>query len=141
MDAKPHTQPVTAPQADRYERRAHAIIATMADPVEPPATDRRDGSRTRYLAQARLLLTEPGDGHEMTLYTRDLTGEGVGFIAHGELAPSTRVRVELPGPAGKTVEAEGQVVRTKAFASGWNEGYVEFISPIDLFSDRPIKAA
>jgi len=126
---------------DRIERRAHAMIATMTDAGAAPEADRREGDRTRYLAQARMRWTDSGDCQEMTLYTRDLTGEGVGFIAHGELTPSTRGTVELPGTAGKIVATEAEVVRTKTFASGWNEGYVRFIGPIDLFSDEPIRAA
>ena len=128
-------------EPDRFERRAHAMIATMTDAGEVPEADRREGNRTRYLAQARMRWTDEGECQEMTLYTRDLTGEGVGFIAHGELTPSTRGTVELPDAAGKTVAAEAEVVRTKTFANGWNEGYVQFVSPIDLFSDQPIKAA
>ena len=129
------------PAPDRLERRAHAMIATMADAGAIPNADRREADRTRFVAQARLRWTDHGDQQHTTLYTRDLTHEGVGFISHGELAPAARGTVELPGPAGKTVEAEAQIVRTKAFANGWQEGYVEFVSPIDLFSDKPIRAA
>ncbi len=133
--------PPMLPAPDRMERRAHAMIATMTDAGPVPDSERRDGDRTRFLAQARIRWTDQGDQQQTTLFTRDLTHEGIGFIAHGELAPTARGTVELPGPGGKTVEAEAQIVRTQSFANGWQEGFAQFTSPIDLFSDQPIRAA
>ncbi len=133
--------PPMLPAPDRLERRAHAMIATMTESGPVPNADRRETDRVRFLAQAQLRWTDEGNQQQTTLFTRDLTHAGVGFIAHGELSPAAKGSVELPAPCGKTVEAEAQIVRTKSFANGWQEGYVQFVSPIDLFSDQPIKAA
>ena len=138
MDQK--TQQV---DGERFERRAHAIIATMTDAGQVPEADRRQGNRQRYLTQARLRWNDQTGSpeREMTLYTRDVTGNTVGYIASGDLPSSARAIVELPAPNGQRLEAEGLVVRVQTFASGWHEGYVRFDGPLNLFSEQPIRAA
>ncbi len=128
-------------EPDRFERRAHAIIATMAEVGVMPEPDRRESDRRRYLAQVRIRpIAQADQPHEpLTLYARDLTGDGVGFIACGELPVDKRTLVHLPGPAGRSIAAEGHVVRAQAFASGWHEGFVRFDTPVDLFSDDPAR--
>jgi hypothetical protein len=126
---------------ERLERRAHAMIATMAQNHEGADADRRGMDRQRFIAQGQWTGEAPAETQALTLYTRDLTGQGVGYIAQGEVVPDTRGQVELPGPDGQPIKATGQIVRTKAFATDWHEGYVQFDGPIDLFSDKPIRAA
>lgn len=132
-----------AAHTDRFERRAHAMIATMEDAGESPATDRRANNRRRYLAQARLRWAEAQQeaAQVTTLYTRDLTGRGVGFITSGELPADSTAVVELPGVDGMPIQAQGKIVRTKAFANGWQEGYVRFDEPIAGLPDQPMRAA
>jgi len=115
----------------------------MADAGEVPGEDRRGNNRRRYLAQARLRWAEAGRevAQVSTLYTRDLTGRGVGFITSGELPADSTATVELPGVNGKPVQATGKVVRTKEFADGWQEGYVRFDEPIAGLPDNPSRAA
>ena len=61
----------------------------MAEAGAAPEPDRREADRKRYLSQATLQpANQPGE--ELTLYTRDLTGQGVGFIATGELPADGR---------------------------------------------------
>lgn len=115
------------------------MIATMGDAEEIPGEiERREVPRHRYLGRARLTLH--GD-RDVTLYTRDVTARGVGFIANGELQPEVRGTVAFNTPAGQPVQVEGQLVRAHTIAQGWHEGYVEFDRPVRLFCETPIRAA
>jgi hypothetical protein len=125
---------------DRFQRRAHAMIATMGQTPHPP-DERRETTRRRMLATGTLQMPAGNTCREIVLYTRDATEEGVGFIAAGELAEHTRARLELPGPTGRPVAVTGELVRTRPLATGWHEGYVRFDTPMKLFCETPIRAA
>ena len=125
---------------DRYQRRAHAMIATM-DQANRPTDDRREQHRHRHLSRSTLQVETGETCREIVLYTRDVTERGVGFLAAGDLQPNTRGKVEIPGPTGEPIEVAGQLIRTRTIGSGWHEGYVRFDAPVRLFCETPIRAA
>lgn len=125
---------------DRFQRRAHAMIATMGQTAHP-ADERRETTRRRMLAMGTMQVLAGETCREIVLYTRDATEQGVGFVAAGELEPHTLARLELPGPDGEPLAVVGELVRTRPLAAGWHEGYVRFETPLKLFCDIPIRAA
>lgn len=122
---------------DRFERRAHAMIATMGA-FGHPSDNRRQQPRQRLLTTGSM---QTEDDRAIVLYTRDATENGVGVLAVGDLEPHARGLLEFPGPDGEPVTVAGQVVRTRILGPGWHEGYVQFDSPIPLFCQTPIRAA
>jgi hypothetical protein len=128
---------LTILEQDRFERRAHAMIATMGA-FGQPSDNRRDHPRHRMLTRGT--LQAPND-RAIVLYTRDATEHGVGVLAVGDLAPNTRGLIEFPGPDGEPVAVVGEVVRTRTLGPGWHEGYVRFDTPVELFCEKPIRAA
>ena len=127
-------------QQDRFQRRAHAMIATMGQ-MPHPTDDRRETTRRRMLSTGTLHVPTDKGCREIVLYTRDATEQGVGFVAAGELEPHTRATIELPGPEGEPLAVVGELVRTRPLATGWHEGYVRFETPLQLVSEKPIRAA
>jgi hypothetical protein len=126
---------LTILEQDRYERRAHALITEMGHFAQS-ADDRREQARRQLLTRGQLHV----HGRDIVIYTRDTNdrGEGVGFVAAGDLRASTRVYAEVPGPAGEVFNVPGEIVRARSIAPGWYEGYVRFDNPVPLFCDVPI---
>jgi len=83
----------------------------MTDAGEVPEADRREGNRTRYLAQARMRVDDEGECQEMTP-TREPHREGVGHRPTATDALDKRHRSKSP-MRPPTVAAEAEVVRTK----------------------------
>jgi hypothetical protein len=129
---------LTILEQDRYERRAHTLIDEMSH-FGQSQPERRKQPRRQLLTRGQLHV----HGRDIVIYTRDATerGDGVGFVAAGELHASTRVYAEVPGPLGEIFNVPGEIVRARPIAAGWYEGYVRFDHPVELFCDTPIRAA
>jgi hypothetical protein len=95
-----------------------------------PRIERRRVSRSCYRTQAWLQpVDETGAIRCPIVFSRDLDGYGMGFIAHHDLSALDLAVLCLPVNEGRTARIKCHIRRSREFANGWYEGVVEFTEP------------
>src|SRR3982750_776766 len=89
--------------------------------------DRRGGDRVvhRTVGELKLFADRPGAG-PWTLYTRDGTTRGLGFITRHRLPLGYGGTFHLRGPNGEELAIECTVRRCREAVHGWFEGTLSF---------------
>jgi hypothetical protein len=124
----PHTKKLEEPQEISPAAASRAIEAIASGRV--PRIERRRVSRACYRTQAWLQpVDETGALRCPVVFSRDLDGFGMGFIAHHDLSPLDLAMLCLPAGNGQPVRIKCHIRRSREFASGWFEGAVEFTVP------------
>jgi hypothetical protein len=136
----PHA-PVHPSDADAWPREVELILSALEAGQQHDNRRRHPRSRHRVRAQLRLFSDLAGDG-PWTLYTRDVSARGVGFITPHRLPLGYGGTVELPGPDGQLVTANGTLFRCREVSPGWYEGAIYFNREQWMFSaDEPAVTA
>ena len=109
-------------------------------PVIETALNRRHANRTPYRVRAclKLFSDRPGAG-PWTLYTRDVSPRGVGFITPHRLPLGYGGWVEIPAPRGGLIQIHCTLYRCRPAVQGWFEGALSFNREQHAF-DRPVCA-
>jgi hypothetical protein len=97
--------------------------------------NRRRHPRTRYRVLAELRLFSDASGTPAwTLYTRDVSARGVGFVTRHRLPLGYGGVVYLPSPTGRPVSVNGTLFRCREIGNGWFEGAMYFNREQWMFS-------
>ena len=132
----PHVAPAAAaagtaavePVADERPPREVEMILSALEAGAPAHDNRRRHPRMRYHVTAYLHLfsdTAAG-GPPSTLYTRDVSVRGVGFVTKHRLPLGYGGVVQLPSPSGQRVSVNGTLFRCRELSNGWFEGAMYF---------------
>jgi hypothetical protein len=124
----PHTKKPPEPQEISPAAATKAIESIASG--RPPRIDRRRVSRACYRTQAWLQpVDETGALRCPVVFSRDLDGYGMGFIAHHDLSALDLAVLCLPANDGRAMRIKCHIRRSRELANGWYEGVVEFIEP------------
>jgi hypothetical protein len=97
--------------------------------------ERRTGARMAYRAKAELrLFSDAASANGWTLFTRDVSPKGVGFITRHRLPLGYGGKIQLPSPNGQLVTVHCTLYRCREAAQGWYEGALYFNRPQWVFS-------
>ena len=128
----------------KYERRrSDAPLTTEAEGVlkslvsaPPTAIERRQTQRQAYNRNA--VLRVKGEGKQASVFTRDIHNGASGFVTSADVSNVDGATLYLPGPDGNEIQVQCRVRRARPVGKGWFEGFVEFSTPIALFSETRI---
>ena len=117
----------TAPDlADRPPREAELILSAL-EAGAPAHDNRRRHPRMRYHVTAQMrLFSDPAGSAAWTLYTRDVSVRGVGFITRHRLPLGYGGTVQLLSPSGQAATVNGTLFRCREMGNGWFEGAMYF---------------
>jgi hypothetical protein len=117
--------PQQAPEPAEVELVLSALEA--ASPSASGHDNRRAHPRRRYHVQAELrLFSDSCDAPTRTLYTRDVSVRGLGFITRERLPLGYGGVVNLTTPSGQPTTANGTLFRCREIGNGWFEGALYF---------------
>ena len=117
----------TAVAEDRPPREVELILSAL-EAGAPAHDNRRRHPRMRYHVTAQLhLFSDTAAGNPpWTLYTRDISVRGVGFVTKHRLPLGYGGVVQLPSPSGQRVSVNGTLFRCRELSNGWFEGAMYF---------------
>lgn len=119
--------------ADEWSPEVDLILSALE--AGCAAEDRRNGARMSYRVKADLkLFSDPASASAWTLFTRDVSPKGVGFITRHRLPLGYGGKIQLPSPNGQTVTVHCTLYRCREAAQGWFEGALYFNRPQWVFS-------
>lgn len=102
-----------------------------------PVLRRREVPRSSYRVIADLRLYSDTNGAEAwSLYTRDVSVRGLGFITPHRLPLGYGGTLELPAPDGRIIAVNCTLLRCREIASGWYDGALYFNREQAVFSLR-----
>lgn len=120
------SQHKAAAAAVRWPAEAEFIMSALeAARSVPPERRRGDRVVHRALGQLKLFSDRPGTP-PWTLYTRDGTPRGLGFITRHRLPLGYGGKVHLRGPNGEELSIDCTVRRCREAVNGWFEGSLSF---------------
>jgi hypothetical protein len=113
-------------QHSRLPREVELILSAL-EAGAGQYDNRRRHPRMRYRALAELRLFSDATGTPAwTLYTRDVSARGVGFVTRHRLPLGYGGVVHLPSPSGRRVSVNGTLFRCREIGNGWFEGAMYF---------------
>jgi len=131
----PHTKKQAEPQEISPAAASRAIESIASG--RPPRIERRRVDRACYRTQAWLQpVDETGALRCPVVFSRDLDGYGMGFIAHHDLSALDLAVLSLPANDGRAVKIKCHIRRSREVANGWYEGVVEFTEPQPHLASR-----
>ena len=88
---------------------------------------RRKQDRRAYRVEAKLKLFSDGpDASPWTLYTRDASHQGLGFVTRHRLPLGYGGIITLLNPQGREVKIDCTLLRCREAVTGWFEGSMYF---------------
>ena len=115
------------------EDRGQSLAATVTGAL----VGHRQLPRMNYRVLADLrLFSDPSDKEPWTLFTRDVSPRGLGFITSHRLPLGYGGTVELPTPDGHTIEVNCTLLRCREVAPGWFDGALYFNREQPAFTVR-----
>ncbi len=130
MGAPSHT--VTADE-NIWPAEVDLIISALAagedraKAAASPVLRRREVPRSPYRVIADLRLYSDTNGADgWSLYTRDVSVRGLGFITPHRLPLGYGGTVELPAPDGRIIAVNCTLLRCREITSGWYDGALYF---------------
>ena len=127
--------PLAGKSADAIGREAGLILSALdaAGGTQYPRlrhlspTGGRRGERCDYRVRGSLILAADGpDAEPWTIFTRDVTGDAVGFVAPDRLPLGYGGTLTLDAPSGKALTASVLLTRCRQCVGGWFEGALHF---------------
>lgn len=112
------------------------LILSALEAGAPKHDERRRHQRMPYRAMASLRLFSDQPGQPMwTLYSRDVSVRGMGFITPHQLPLGYGGVVQLPTPrTGRMLSVAGTLFRCREVSPGWFEGSLYFNREQWIFS-------
>ena len=114
----------------RWPREVELILSAMdvADDSAPcDARALRGPARRHYRVQARLhLFSDQVGSPPWTLYTRDVSARGLGFVTPHRLPLGYGGWVELRSPQSRMMRIYCTLFRCREAVKGWFEGALQF---------------
>ena len=113
----------------RWPREVELILSAMDVAEESAAPDRRSrrAQRQHYRAEAKLhLFSDQLGSPPWTLYTRDVSPRGMGFVTPHRLPLGYGGWVELLSPQGRLMRIHCTLYRCREAVKGWFEGSLQF---------------
>ena len=112
--------------AERPPREVELILSAL-EAGAPAHDNRRRHPRMRYHVRAELrLFSDPAGSPAWTLYTRDVSIRGVGFVTKHRLPLGYGGVIQLASPSGQTVSVNGTLFRCREMGNGYFEGAMYF---------------
>ena len=112
------------------------LILSALEAAAPAHDERRQHQRVPYRALAQLRLFSDQAGQPLwTLYSRDVSVRGMGFITPHRLPLGYGGVVQIPTPRnGRMISVAGTLFRCREVSSGWFEGSLYFNREQWIFS-------
>ena len=100
----------------------------------PPAAvvDRRRSERVPHHVRAAMEIDDALQHTRQTIYTRDVSSWGVGFISRVPLPTGANAMLHIAGVHGRTLQVMCSVIRCREVLPGWYEGAAV------LFKEEPM---
>jgi hypothetical protein len=114
------------PQAPPEPAEVELVLSAL-EAASSKHDNRRAHPRLRYHVQAELrLFSDTADAAPRTLYTRDASVRGLGFITRERLPLGYGGVVNLTTPNGQSTSVNGTLFRCREIGNGWFEGALYF---------------
>jgi hypothetical protein len=126
LEGRPAARRPLPPASAPWPAEAEFIMSAL-EAGRAPADRRRNGERIvhRAVGELKLFSDRPGAG-PWTLYTRDATTRGMGFITRHRLPLGYGGILRLRGPNGEELSIDCTVRRCRETVHGWFEGSLSF---------------
>jgi len=119
-------QLICAPAED-WPREVELILSALEAAGVHPDNRRRHPRMSYRVAAALRLYSDPPGSAPWTLYTRDVSIRGLGFITPHRLPLGYGGVVQLPTPrTGRIASIAGTLFRCREVSNGWFEGSLYF---------------
>ena len=97
--------------------------------------ERRQTPRADHHVRAAMEIDDHIQRSRLTVYTRDVSSWGVGFVCRMPLPPGSNAMLHIEGPRGRTLRLMCCVLRCREVMPGWFEGAAL------LFKEEPLLAS
>jgi hypothetical protein len=115
---------------------AREVISMLGgrEPLAGSLVERRQAPRREHHVRAAMEIDDAIQRSRQTVYTRDVSSWGVGFICRTPLPPGSNAMLHIDGAHGRTLRLMCCVLRCREVTRGWFEGAAL------LFKEEPMLA-
>ena len=105
-----------------------------ASSSNPAVVERRNSPREEHHVRASMEIDDHIQRSRLTIYTRDVSSWGVGFVCRMPLPPGSNAMLHIDGARGRPLRVMCCVLRCREVMPGWFEGAAL------LFKEEPLLA-
>ena len=116
-------------------REVIALLSGRAAVTDSAVVERRQTPRLEHHVRAAVEIDDSIQRSRQTIYTRDVSSWGVGFICRMPLPPGSNAMLHIDGAHGRSLRLMCCVLRCREIMPGWFEGAAL------LFREEPMLAA